>query len=81
MNQLEIKRTIRKAGHDFFERMYAANSELGNIAGEFLASNRDYVLLHQGTDETYRTLHIIETGFSKNQKKYLERLEKQLQEE
>lgn len=78
--KLEIKRTIHKAGHDFFERMYAANSELGNIAGEFMALNRDYVLLHQGTEETYKTLHIIETGFSRNQKKYLERLEKQLQE-
>ena len=81
MNRLEAKRIIRAAGHNFFERMHTANFELGNIAGEFMELNVDYVLLHHGTEETYRTLHIIETGFSRNQKKYLKRLEKQLQEE
>lgn len=81
MNYLEIRRIIQSAGNEFFEQMYAANSELGNIAGEFMSLNEQYVLNHQGPNETYGTLDILKTGYTKNQKKFLERLEKQLQEE
>jgi len=81
MNRLEIKRAIRVAGHNFHEQMYAAHDELGNIAGEFMNLNMEYVLLHKDAEETYKTLHILQTGFSKNQKKYLERLSKQSQED
>ena len=76
-----IRRTIQSAGDEFFEQMYAANSELGNIAGEFMSLNEQYVLNHRGTNETYATLDILKTGFTKNQKKFLERLKSQLQEE
>ena len=80
MNRLEIKRAIRVAAHVFFEQMYTTHEELGNITGAILNLNVDYVLLHQDAEETYKTLNILQTGFSKTQKRYLERLNKQLQE-
>ena len=79
MNRLEIRRTIQTAGNEFFERMYATNFELCNIAGEFMSLNENYVLLHQDLEETYKTVDILKTGFTKNQKRFLERLKKQLQ--
>jgi hypothetical protein len=80
MDRLEIKRAIKSTAADFHNQMYGAHPELGNIAGEFMSLNVDYVLLHQGVDETYRTLHILQTGFSNNQKKYLEQLKLQMEE-
>lgn len=75
MNRLEIRRTIQAAGTEFFEQMYAASPELGYIAGEFMSLNEDYVLNHQEIDETYATLDILQTGYTKNQKNFLKRLE------
>lgn len=80
MNRLKIRRTIQSAGNEFFEQMYAANFELCNVAGEFMSLNENYVLLHQDIQETFKTKDILQTGFSKNQKSFLKRLEKQLQE-
>lgn len=78
MNRIEIRRKIQAAGNDFFEQMYAENFELSNIAGEFMALNENYVLLHKGLEETFKTVDILKTGFSKNQKQFLERLREQL---
>lgn len=79
MNYLEIRRTIQSAGNEFFEKMRAANCELGNIAGEFMSLNEEYVLNHQENNETHGTLDILQTGFSKNQKNFLERLRCQME--
>ena len=69
--RLEIRRTINKAGHDFFENMHNANKELGYIAGEFMALNEEYVLNHQGEEETNATVDILRDGFTTNQKSVL----------
>jgi len=74
MNRLEIRRAIQSAGDEFFERMWAENHELGNIAGEFMSLNGEYVLNHQDEDETQKTIDILKTGYTKNQKRFLERL-------
>jgi hypothetical protein len=74
MNRLEIKRAIQSAGDEFSERMWTENHELGNIAWEFMGLNVEYVINHQGEDETYGTLDILKTGYTKNQKRFLERL-------
>ena len=79
MNYLEIRQIIQSAGNEFFEKMCAANYELGNIAGEFMHLNEEYVLNHQGINETYGTLDIMQTGFTKNQKNFLERLRCQME--
>ena len=79
MNNLEIRRTTQTAGNEFFEKMYATNFELCNIAGESMSLNESYVLLHQDLHETFKTREILKTGFSINQKMFLERLHKQLQ--
>jgi hypothetical protein len=81
MNYLEIRRILQTAGNEFFEKMWAANCELGNIAGEFMRLNEEYVLNHQGIDETYGTLDILQTGFSNNQKNFLERLKLQMEDD
>ena len=72
--RLEIRRAINKAGHEFFESMYGANKNLGYIAGEFMALNEEYVLNHCGEEETNATLKILRSGFTANQKVFLERL-------
>lgn len=79
MNYLKIRRILHAAGNEFFEKMRAANCELGNIAGEFMRLNEEYVLNHQGIGETYATLDILHTGFTKNQKNFLERLRCQME--
>ena len=72
--RLEIRRTINEAGHEFFERVYNANKDLGNIIGEFMALNEEYVLNHSGEEETNGTVDILQVGFTTNQLMFLERL-------
>ena len=72
--RFEARRTINKAGHEFFESMWNANKDLGYIAGEFMALNEDYVLNHSGEEETNATVDILRMGFTMNQKEFLERL-------
>ena len=79
MNNLEIRQTIQSAGNEFFEKMYATNFELCNISGEFMSLNESYVLLHQDLHETFKTREILKTGFSINQKKFLNRLKQQME--
>jgi hypothetical protein len=81
MNYLETRRIIQAAGNEFFEDMYATNTELGNIAGEFMRLNEEYVLNNQGINETYGTVDILHTGFTNNQRKFLVRLKRQMEED
>lgn len=79
MNErLKIRKAINKAGNEFFESMYNANEELGYAAGEFMALNEEYVLNHNDEQETHSTRDILRTGFTMNQKRFLERLRKTL---
>lgn len=80
LKQSEVRRAINKAGHDFFESMHNTNKELGNIAGEFMALNEEYVLNHSGEEETNGTVDILQAGFTTNQKRFLERLCAMLEE-
>jgi len=77
-DRLETRRQISKVGCEFMESLIDAN--LMNLAGELMLRNEDYVLNHSGEQETYRTLNIMETGFTVNQKQMLERLRDQLQQ-
>ena len=72
--RLETRRIINEAGTIFFELMHNTNEELGNLAGEFMSLNEEYVLNHYGEEETNNTVNILRTGFTTNQKRFLERL-------
>ena len=72
--RLKTRQTINEAGHEFFESIYNTSKELGHIAGEFMALNEEYVLNHCGEEETNGTVDILRTGFTTNQKRFLERL-------
>ena len=72
--RLEIRQIINEEGHAFFEVVHNANEELGNIAGEFMSLNEEYVLNYHGEEETNQTVNILRTGFTTNQKRFLERL-------
>ena len=74
LKRLEIRRTINEVGHDFFKSMWNTNRELGYIASEFMALNEEYVLNHYGEEETNATVKILRSGFTANQKVFLERL-------
>ena len=78
MDQILIRKTIRNAGFEFKNSMGATNSELGNVAGEFMSLNAEYVWNHIGWQKTRKTLEILNTGFTENQKKFLERLSEEL---
>ena len=80
MDWRKIRSTIQAAGDGIFEQMNMTHPALGNIAGEFMSLNEDYVLNHQYKDETYKTIDILQTGFSKNQKRFLERLKLQMED-
>lgn len=72
--RLEFRRAIHKVGHEFFESVYNANKDLGNIVGEFMALNEEYVLNHYGEEETNRTVEILQSGLATNQLIFLGRL-------
>jgi hypothetical protein len=74
MKRSEIRRIINEVGNVFFELMYNTNEELGNIAGEFMSLNEEYVLNYHGKEEANQTVNILRTGFTTNQKRFLERL-------
>lgn len=74
IDQIEIRRTIRNAGFKFRDQMGALNSDLGNIAGEFMSLNEEYVWNHLGWQKTRNTLDILNTGYTENQKLFLEHL-------
>ena len=80
MDYIGIRRTIQEAGAEFFEEIYAANFDLSNVAGEFMSLNEVYVLLHQDIHETAKTVDILKTGFTINQKRFLMRLQKRLED-
>jgi len=73
-NRFEIRRAINKAGHEFFKSVWNVNKDLSYIAGEFMTLNEEYVLNHQGEEETNATVDILRSGFTTNQKDVLERL-------
>ena len=73
-NRLKIREIINIAGNEFFENLYNLNEDLGNIAGEFMALNEGYVLDHYGEESTNKTVDILRSGFSTNQRRFLERL-------
>lgn len=72
--RFEVRQTISEVGHEFFESMWNTNKNLGYIAGEFMALNEEYVLNHSGEEETNATVKILRSGFTANQKVFLERL-------
>ena len=74
LKRLEVRQTINEAGHEFFENIHSTNKELGDIAGEFMALNEEYVLNNSGEEETNRTVDILQAGFTTNQLKFLEQL-------
>lgn len=72
--RFEVRRQITKAGHYFKEQMDDLNHDLGDIAGEFMSVNEEYVLNHVGHHATRKTPDILRTGFTENQKLFLENL-------
>ena len=72
--RLEVRRVINEGGNVFLEIMHNTNEELGNIAGEFMSLNEEYVLNYHNEEETNKTGDILRTGFTTNQKRFLERL-------
>lgn len=72
-NRIEIRKTINNVGKDFFDsldnNLYLRS--LQNLTGEIMGLNEEYVLNHQGEDETFATLSILRTGFMVNQKAWL----------
>jgi len=72
--RLKIRQDINIAGNEFFKNLYNLNNDLGYVAGEIMALNEDYVLNHYGEEETNQTVDILRTGFSTNQRRFLERL-------
>jgi hypothetical protein len=72
--RLQIRKIIHESGGEFFGNLQHLNEDLGNIAGEFMLLNEEYVVNHYGEEETNRTVNILRTGFSTNQKSFLERL-------
>ena len=74
-HRLALRKQIHLAGHDFFESL-SDIPELQNVAGEFMAMNEDWCIIHPytvGFDERTKS------GFSQNQKHFIERLKKQLE--
>ena len=74
IDQIEIRRTIHNAGFGFRDQMDALNKDLGNVAGEFMSLNEEYVWNHLGWQKTRKTLDILHTGYTENQKLFLERV-------
>ncbi len=64
----DIRKKIRDAGHPFIENL---PSDLHNIAGTLMELNEDWTLLHP---DSLGAELIISTGFTDNQKHFLERL-------
>lgn len=73
IDQIEIRRTIHNVGFRFRDQMDVLNKDLGNIAGEFMSLNEEYVWNHLGRQKTRKTLEILNTGYTENQKLFLER--------
>lgn len=71
---LKVRRQVQKSGNNFFEMLGDADDDLQDIAGEFMSMNEEYVLNHQGINETARTLDILKRGYSKNQLRLLSRM-------
>jgi len=79
--RLAIRRQISEAGGGFFESLGEVDTHLQDIAGLFMAANEDYVLNHCGDRETNGTVDILQNGFTKNQKRMIERLRDRLQQQ
>jgi hypothetical protein len=75
--KLALRKRIHAAGHAFFESL-SDIKDLQNIAGEFMALNEDWCLLNP---DTVGFQSIMRTGFSDNQKHFIERLAKKLREQ
>ena len=82
-----IKKTIHSAGLPTFREMNEVHHELGSVASKFMDMNPEYVLNHLDSDypmmfappdavtsETQKAKDILETGFTKNQMRLLNRL-------
>ena len=79
MNErLKIRSVINKNGEHYFESLWNINKDLGNVAGTFMELNEEYVLNHNDEEQTFKTLDILRTGFTDNQKRFLERLKNNL---
>jgi hypothetical protein len=76
--RLKVRRQIQKSGNNFFEMLGDADDDLQDMAGEFMRMNEEYVLNHQGTNETFRTRDILKRGYSKNQLRLLSRMRETL---
>ena len=75
MNYLEIRKKIQASGNDFYESL--PEGPLQHLAGDIMGLNEEYVLNHQGYDNTtVGTLSILKTGFTTNQKNWLTDLKK-----
>lgn len=73
--RLEIRRIIKEKGFGFYLKLSESSKNLQYIAGEFMALNEDYVILHKDNIGTSTILH---TGFTENQKILLLELKKEL---
>lgn len=76
--RLKIRLAINKNGEHYFKSLWNINKDLGNIAGTFMELNEEYVLNHNDEEQTFKTLDILRTGFTDNQRRFLERLKNNL---
>jgi hypothetical protein len=68
--KMAIRRSIHRGGEQFY-KSFSDIDDLQNIAGEFMSLNEDWCVLYPGT---YGYEDRINTGFSQNQKHFLERI-------
>lgn len=74
-NRLGIRAHIQKSGNGIYKSLSFCKP-LQYIAGELMAQNEEYVLNHQGKDETIGATNILKNGFTDNQIIFLKDLEK-----
>ena len=74
--RVDLRKKIHAAGNEFFESL-SDIKDLQYVAGEFMSKNEDWCILYPNT---YGYIDITKTGFTQNQKSFLERLAKSLRQ-
>lgn len=70
---LDLRAAIQMAGKPFRDSLQ--NKTAKYVAGEFMELNIEYVQNRQGDNETIGAESILKTGFTANQKQFLEDIE------
>ena len=73
VDRLDIRGRVQDAGNSLYESLSFCKP-LQYLAGELMAQNEDYVLNHQGDNETIGAQHILEKRFTDNQITFLKEL-------